>query len=158
MQPEGQVDVFLLSWSCRWLCSHVAGSSAPALGVLPCSDAQMDAGDLARAASTRRRRSKKSPYDVKNLLLVLATMSCVFTMLYLFIRVSTSPAVASMQQAGPLGHGLEDAVSAAGAEGVTAVQSAAKSAAQQAAKAVSAGAVGGGGGAEGAPVGAGGVP
>lgn len=42
---------------------------------------------------------KRSPYNLRNLLLVLFTMSCVIMMLYLFIWVSSSPAMADMSGA-----------------------------------------------------------
>ncbi|KAF6248312.1 hypothetical protein COO60DRAFT_1707122 [Scenedesmus sp. NREL 46B-D3] len=86
---------------------------------------------------------RRSPYDARNLLLVLATMSCVFTMLYLFLRVSSSPGVEGVgpaQQAardvtevgqaaaavatGAAGAAVDAVKAAAGGGGATAIGSA----------------------------------
>eukprot|EP00877_Chromochloris_zofingiensis_P012571 jgi/Chrzof1/7568/Cz02g28210.t1 len=39
----------------------------------------------------RRKAMKRSPYNTRNLISALAAMSCVATMLFLFIKVSSTP-------------------------------------------------------------------
>jgi hypothetical protein len=63
-----------------------------------CRDAQLESSADGVAKGSRRRRVRRSPYNMRNLLLVLFTMSCVIMMLYLFIWVSSSPTMADMSR------------------------------------------------------------
>lgn len=66
--------------------------------LLFCRDAQLEGSSDGGPKGSRRRRVRRSPYNIRNLLLVLFTMSCVIMMLYLFIWVSSSPTMADMSR------------------------------------------------------------
>lgn len=63
-----------------------------------CRDAQLESSADGGVKGSRRRRVRRSPYNMGNLLLVLFTMSCVIMMLYLFFWVSSSPTMADMSR------------------------------------------------------------
>eukprot|EP00882_Tetradesmus_deserticola_P008268 GHRQ01008718.1.p1 GENE.GHRQ01008718.1~~GHRQ01008718.1.p1 ORF type:complete len:320 (+),score=112.78 GHRQ01008718.1:201-1160(+) len=126
------------------------GMFAPGLPVTV-RDAQDSSEGSSRPAGRRRRR--RSPFDARNLLLVLAVMSCAFTMLYLFLRVSSSPGVGGMGPAQQAVHDVTEVGQAAAA-----VATGAAGAAADAAKAVAGGGGAGataGDAAPGAPLGSG---
>lgn len=66
---------------------------------MSCRDAQLESSADGGVKNSRRRRVRRSPYNLGNLLLVLFTMVCVAMMLYLFLWVSSSPTMADMSQA-----------------------------------------------------------
>lgn len=66
---------------------------------MSCRDAQLESSADGGVKGSRRRRVRRSPYNLGNLLLVLFTMVCVAMMLYLFLWVSSSPTMADMSQA-----------------------------------------------------------
>lgn len=129
------------------------GMFAPGLPVTA-RDAQDSSDGNSSSRPAGRRRRRRSPYDARNLLLVLATMSCVFTMLYLFLRVSSSPGVGGLGPAQQAAHEVTEVGQAAAAV-ATGAAAAAADAVKAAAAGGSAGAAGGAA-APGAPVGAGG--